>query len=328
MKIAVIGAGFSGLAVTWHLLNYNSSLSISIYDEKEIGEGTSGVAAGLMHPFVGASAKLNRFGHEGFLASKRLLEISSKAIQEPVARYDGILRLAVTEKQQNEYFLSAKTNPNEIEWFDKETCQKLYPQVEPYSGIFIKKAASVNCLNYLRGLLTACQNKGALFYQRKIQSISEFDDYDLVVVATGAYLNELFADKKWPINQVKGQILKLTWPEKQPPIPLPISSEIYMLMDEDLKNCIIGATYERGFSTLLPDESVAKIELYPKACKIIPFLKSSTIVNCKAGVRATTPDRMPLIANYDERTWILSGMGSRGLLYHAYFAEQLVRNIL
>ena len=69
MKVAVIGAGFCGLAVVWNLLNqlFQPNLEVTLFDKTAIGSGASGVAAGLLHPYAGAHAKLNWRGKEAWM---------------------------------------------------------------------------------------------------------------------------------------------------------------------------------------------------------------------------------------------------------------------
>ncbi|XP_039164619.1 uncharacterized protein LOC120291399 [Eucalyptus grandis] len=54
LRYAVLGAGFAGLSVAWHLLRHSPEklhLRIDIYDESGIGGGASGIAGGLLHPY-------------------------------------------------------------------------------------------------------------------------------------------------------------------------------------------------------------------------------------------------------------------------------------
>ena len=57
--IAIIGAGLAGLAVAYHILNKNQNCTVTLFDQKGIAAGASGIAAGLLHPFVGARSKRN-----------------------------------------------------------------------------------------------------------------------------------------------------------------------------------------------------------------------------------------------------------------------------
>ena len=54
--MAVIGGGFAGLAVAWHLLEAaraaGQPLHLELFDAYGLGAGGSGAAAGLLHPYT------------------------------------------------------------------------------------------------------------------------------------------------------------------------------------------------------------------------------------------------------------------------------------
>jgi glycine/D-amino acid oxidase-like deaminating enzyme len=48
------------------------------------------------------------------------------------------------------------------------------------------------------------------------------------------------------------------------------------------------------------------------------------VVDCRAGVRVTNPAHyFPIIEQVDPKTWAVTALGSRGLLYHAYLGKKL-----
>ena len=55
-RIAVIGGGFAGLAVSWHLLaaarQQGTAMQLQLFDAVGLGAGGSGAAAGLLHPYT------------------------------------------------------------------------------------------------------------------------------------------------------------------------------------------------------------------------------------------------------------------------------------
>ncbi|MFS8563307.1 MAG: hypothetical protein LVR00_02840 [Rhabdochlamydiaceae bacterium] len=69
---------------------------------------------------------------------------------------------------------------------------------------------------------------------------------------------------------------------------------------------------------------------YPSLEVALHLLKPSLPVRgVKAGMRVTNPAHyFPIIEKIDERTWVVTALGSRGLLYHAYLAEQLTKECL
>lgn len=325
-KIAVIGAGFSGLAVAWHLAV--REFEVVIYDSKGIGGGASGIAAGLLHPFAGAHAKLNWQGREGWQATCKLLEVARQALQEEVADFSGLIRLAITPAQKEDYKKSALTH-EDIEWLSKEAVQAL---ISPYDmqaseGIFIKNAATVFSTKYLQGLWLASQSLGASFEKKHINNLKELSHFDQVVIATGAQTHQFSELQTLPITPVKGQILEWSWPADKIIPHISINSHAYITKEGEDRHWIAGATYERQFTSDSPDIQFAITDMMPKLQAFIPWIDSSYIKGCRSGIRASTPDHHPILKRLDSKTWILTGMGSKGLLYHSLFAEQLAKQI-
>lgn len=331
MDIAVIGAGFCGLAVAWHLVNHNPAfpdLTIHLFDHQEIGHGTSGIAAGLLHPFVGAHAKLNPRGLEGMQATRQLLQIAAQTLNTPVTSpHPGILRLAMIEEQLCDFRLSAERYPQEAQWLEAQVCQRLAPGCAPVPGLWIKEGLSVYSSLYLQGLWQACAQRGVKFERCLIQSLEELNTFDLTIVTAGAesqYLPEL---RDLKLRSVKGQLLELSWPKGLPPLSCTLNSHAYLLMGPTNDTCWVGATYEKEYQDVEVDIEFAKQDILPKAHRLFPPLQEATLLKCYAGMRAVTPQHLPFIKQLSDSQWVLTGMGSKGLLYHALYAQELVHHI-
>jgi len=330
-KIAIIGAGFTGLAIAQCLMQHPhfSQFEIEIFDSRRIGTGTSGIASGLLHPYAGAHAKQNWRGKEGFNATKELIEISSQTLGRSVtANSQGILRLAWNESQSADFKLCAERYPNDARWLDAETCQRLAPGSTYKPGLWIHSGLTIYTSLYLKGLWMSCEQSGISFRQKEILSLDELDGWDLVLAATGAETLQLPQLSHLPLSLIKGQILELSWPENIPPLNCALNSQVYILMTETGKTCLVGATYEREAKNADIDLETAKGELLSKAYEIFPPLRASMVLNCFAGMRASAPQHIPLLKEISPKRWILTGMGSKGLLYHALFAKELVQKAL
>jgi glycine/D-amino acid oxidase-like deaminating enzyme len=327
MRVAIIGAGFCGLAVAWHLLNHIPPFPLSslvLFDSIGIGGGASGIAAGLLHPFAGAHAKLNRMGREGLTATRQLLEVSAQALGQPVSKETGILRLALTEDQKQDFLFCQHKYPMDVKWLEKGECQQLFPYLTPAPGLWIKEGLIVQSALYLKGLWQACEKQGAILERRQISTPQDLKDFDLKIITAGA-ASLLFAEcSHLPLSVVKGQILELEWPKDLPPLPFPLNSHAYLLMNETDRTCLVGATFEKGYKHIEPNPEIAKAETLPKAIAMLPAIESVQLVNCHAGLRAVTPTHLPLMQQVSEQVWVLTGMGSKGLLYHALMAKKLV----
>lgn len=326
MKIAILGSGFSGLATAWNLLQ-NHIVQIDLFDPNGIGGGASKMAAGLLHKYAGAHAKLNRFGDEGEKETKILLDVASKTLGHSVILSHGLLRLAIGEAKKEEFLKRAKSYP-ELQWQSAEECQKIAPGISTNPGIFIANSLSVDCEAYLQGLWKACANLGARFFQEKILELKQLSDYSAIVVAVGAHMHFFDEFRNLRVTQVKGQLLEMVWPNFLPYLSTSLNAEAYITNSKDPQIVVAGATFEKDFTFEEEEPEKAKQLLLPKVRNLFPPLESLSIVRVRAGLRASTPDHLPIIGQFEKKLFAITGMGSKGLLYHALYAKQLSTMIL
>lgn len=324
-RAAIVGGGFCGVALAWHLLQKfgPKQIDITLFDHQGIAGGASGIAAGLLHPFSGAHAKLNRLGREGVKASQELLQVASDALAQPVFTTPGILRLALSEQQKQDFTLCAKHYPEEVQWLSEYECQSLFPPLVAAPGIWIKRGMIVNSPLYLKGLWTACERLGATIKKQWIEDLGQLKDFDARIIANGANARLFPELASYKLTTVKGQILELAWPAHLPLLTFALNSQAYILMTSP-STCIVGATFEKDPLTDQPDWEIAQKDILPKAAAILPDLLDAPILKCQAGFRSVTPNHLPLITEVRPRTWVITGMGSKGLLYHALMAKSLV----
>ncbi|MDB6080963.1 MAG: putative dependent oxidoreductase family protein [Chlamydiia bacterium] len=311
MNIAIIGAGFSGLSTCWNLLNLGHQ--VTLFDRGGIGAGASGIAAGLIHPFMPAKAALSWQGREGIEETLKLLKVANYS---PKA---GILRPCITEELRQE-FLSLSEHYPDTEWWSEEKVQERAPLLLRTPALFIQSGFTVNCKEYLQGLWKACVTLGAQLVIQEITSLEELQRYDRAVVTIGA--SHIKETKTIPLTFLKGQILELDL-EERPPLPFALNAMAYLTMSENSRSCFAGATFERDFITLDPEPEKAEREIRQKLTAFSPIYSQLPLLSCRAGVRACTRNRLPAIVQLSEKAWCLTGMGSKGLLYHALLAKKL-----
>ena len=99
MKIAIVGAGFAGLSIAWNLLA-QLPCEVMIFDPKGIGGGASGIATGLLHPYVGEQGRRSVLADEGMQASKELIAEVEKRINAPIALHERIIRYVQNDEQR------------------------------------------------------------------------------------------------------------------------------------------------------------------------------------------------------------------------------------
>lgn len=314
MKIAIVGAGFSGLSIAWHLLLAQETCEVVIYDPKGIGGGASGIATGLLHPYVGEQGRRSMLATEGLLAAKELIA-AEKTLNASVVIQRGIIR-NVQNEEQRQMFLSH--------------CQE-FGDVKPQNegSFWIESGMTIDCPLYLEGLWQCVAEKGAKLICSEISDLKSLEGFDHIIVAAGAGVKKFPELSSLRASILKGQVLTCRAPEG---VDLPSASAIgkgYVALSSDPRTCLVGSTYERDNLTETPDSELAKSLLFEKIGLFFPAVDQLQIIDCKAALRLVRQGHyFPFAGRVKDNLWVLTGMGSRGLLYHAYLGKLLAEALL
>ncbi len=306
MKIAIVGSGFSGCGVCWHLL-LQKGVEITLFSA---GGGATHIASGLLHPYPGMKARRSWKASEGMRATKNLLKTSEEVLGRSVAIQNGIIRHAMM--------------PDSVEIFLKRAAE--YDDFEMIGPklAYIRSGMTVHARSYLEGLLGACLSRGARYVERSIGSLEELEGFDTVILACGAGMTSLAPELK--LNSVKGQILKCRMAKK---VERSIIGKGYLALGEEPGTCFFGATYERNFIDNEADEKRVKALLFPNLEMFLPSLSEFNVLECYSGIRISSQiSHLPLIGKLQDGIWVMTGMKSRGLLYHALLGEQLAHAVM
>lgn len=283
-KAAVIGAGFAGLAAAYFL---SEKYQVTLFDQKGIGGGASGISSGLLHPYPGEKGRLSWEAEPALKLATKLIDEAEAALGRPVADRSGILRLGPI----------LNPGPDVIE-------------LEP-EKFLITSGMTVFPSLYLQGLWLVCKKRGVTLKIEKIDSLQVLQGYDFIVLAAGAGIRSFKEKDLLKINYVKGQILACAL---EKPLERSISSKIYTALTETPLKCHVGATYERDVIDDIPDPDKAIHLLNP----MLPVL------DCRAGIRVTNPAHyFPIVEQIGPHHHVITALGSRGLLYHALMASKL-----
>ena len=314
-QIAVVGAGLAGLGLAWHLLQH-SDVSVTLFDPLGPGGGASGISTGLLHPFPAKQSLRSWRASEGMEATRQLLHVAEQALGRPVAEQTGLLRLMQRKR--------AEEDPEAI-WWEPKQVQELIPDAAALPGLWIPSGITVYSKLYLQGLWKACQSRGARFEKRSVHSLNELASYDRVVLATGYETLRFPECAHLPLEPVKGQALLCRWPKR---LPCSLVSLGHITPTEDPAFCQIGSTYEHEFRDLEPTQSAVE-ELKKKVGSWYPPAKEFEVVRINAGVRMSPQEGYrPMVLRLNEKSWTFTGLGSRGLLYHALLGKELAFGII
>ena len=282
-----MGTGLAGLATAQ--LAKRQGHAVQVLSK---GPSASMVGAGLLHPFGGTRAKLNRFGLEGMKESLQLIP-QSAIVQR------GIIRLAIDDELKSNFQATG------LPWLSAKEVTDRNPGAPSVPAIFIENGYVIDMKAYLEHL------------SRGLEINTPEKEADITIWAIGAHSDQ--------VKKVKGQTLKIKM--KDHGIHETLNSHCYIIPQPE--GILVGATFERDAIDWEPNLEQAKQLLFPKLKQMIPQFDESKIesMECAAGVRATTPDHLPFIKQLDSKNWLITGLGSKGLLYHALYAKQLLQRV-
>ncbi len=295
MKIAIIGTGLAGLAAGWFLTE--SGCHVTFFDKNGIGQGASGIAAGLLHPYVGEQTRRSLWAHEALNETKALLlHAAPQAILQ-----GGIIRVAQDGQQEE-----ALNTYDDVEALGNR-------QFLIHSGLVVDMTA------YLQALFSKCS--GAVYLEKEIEELGSLSGFDHIVVAAGHEFLRFFPQMHKHFSKIKGQVVQV----RLGPSIRTMIAKGYLAKSSEEGVYHWGATYERGYTSETPDLAKA-LQLLQK--NDLPLPETPEILDCKAGVRlARRGHYLPYVGQVKENVWGFAGLGSRGLLYHAYLGKKLAAAI-
>ena len=319
-RIAIVGAGFAGLALGFYL-TYSASkqFQVTLLHQDPLGYGASGVASGLLHPFPAAATKLSFHGHQALHESLTLLQYLQSHATLPLYEGGGIIKLAIKDEDKR-HFAKLCLSQDSLVFCSPKMLQKHLHLTNAYPGVMIKPGYTVYCKEYLHALASAFTSGGGKLERCKVTSLDEIKDFDAIILCTGAGIKEF--DQVTKLQFVKGQILTMEFPF--PIVSKSIIGQGYITKTSHPLIYHVGSSYEHHFKDSAPDLAKAKELILKPWIKIFPQMSAGKILSCDAGVRVMYPKTyLPVISRLSSKVYRFTGLGSRGLLYHAYLAKQL-----
>jgi glycine/D-amino acid oxidase-like deaminating enzyme len=295
LQVAVVGAGLAGLGVSYFLLK--RGFKVTLFDKEGVGRGASKIDIGLCHPYVGRSGKPSKFAREALALTSNLIAEVEEKLKITLADRSGILR---------------------IDWKPFE----LYDDVkEVENGFLITSGITVYLKKYVNALYKAMDS--IKFEKRNVTNESELEGFDRVIFCSGHGINEVA--ENLPLNYVKGQVL---FTDANYPIITTVMKAHGHLSPLPEGGFQLGASYEHHFESVEPDLNSAFNHMKAKLDAFFSPEEQAKFTSCQAGVRVTNQEGyLPFVKQISEKSFIFSGLGSRGLLYHAYYGRHLANMI-
>lgn len=347
-NIIVIGAGILGASTAYHLAKHGAH--VTVIDRQDEGQATE-AAAGIIGPWL--AKRRNKAWY--FLARngakyypKLIEELKQHGEKNTGYTKVGLLSLHTDEQkliEAEERALKRREDAPEIGdvkiLTEQETTDR-FPLLEDerFKSIYVSGAARVNGSAVRNALLRSAKKLGATIRNGEAQLIhsnkrihgvivnGEHIEAELVIAATGAWMNELLAPLQitFGAHPQKAQIMQIEVPTIKTdllPVVMPPNNQ-YILPFEN-HHMMIGATHETraGFDPRVTAGGVH--EILTKALDIMPALANSTVIRTKVGYRPFTPGSLPVIGALPgfEGLLIANGLGASGLTVGPYVGREL-----
>ena len=284
-RVAVAGAGAIGSAVALALAR--AGLEVTVFDPRPVGDNASGVAAGMLAPVAEAVFDPVSASH---------LPLLRRARDRWPAFVEGldvpILREGLRVEGGAAWLLGVAAR-----------FQALGAPFERQDDALISAEDwRIEARPALATLHGAAQALGARFEPRAFIA-DDLPAFSAVVLATGAGNALGLAPELTALTPIKGQILRA---DRGPATGPVIRGEgVYVCPGE---SPAIGATMETGRADLAIDPAATQ-GLRAAAIRLRPEL-AEAVMTTEVGVRATTPDGLPLVG-WSRSPGVMLAVGAR-----------------
>ncbi len=192
-------------------------------------------------------------------------------------------------------------------WLESGAAKAAYPALGAIAGALLTPAHGYVAASQLAAALArAAGRSGATFRRATVQRIASQGsfvrvitsdgelDVTTVVIAAGAWTNNIDGIRTPPLRPVRGQLLHLGW-RSHPLSTIVWGPGCYIVPRTD-GTLLVGATVEEvGFDERTTAAGVRG--LLDAVCELLPEAWGATFLEARAGLRPATPDELPVLGS-------------------------------
>nr|WSY55562.1 glycine oxidase ThiO [Streptomyces sp. NBC_00886] len=320
--VLVVGGGIIGLVTAWRAAQRGFATAVV---DPEPGGGAAQVAAGML-----AAVTELHYGEQTLLAlnlasAQRYPDFTDELTDltglELGYRRCGTLAVALDSDDRahlRELHTLQHQSGLDSEWLSGRECRRLEPMLAPSvrGGLRVDGDHQVDPRRLAHALVAACERAGVVFHRTWVERLTVGRDRasgvvtregevlgaGQVVLAAGSLSGRLKGvpdDVLPPVRPVKGQVLRLTVPERYAPFlsrtvrAVVRGSQVYLVPREN-GELVVGATSEElGWDTTVTAGGV--YELLRDAHELVPGITELPLTETRAGLRPGSPDNAPLL---------------------------------
>jgi len=312
--IIVVGAGIIGCAIAAELGRRGAS--VQLVDERPAGMGATQASAGVLAPYIEASAAspLLDLGVRSLAMFDDFIERTVAASGVAVQYHrTGTLDVALQDGAMDKLRATAALLASRdvaAELVDGHAARTEEPHLthDIAGGLLIPSHGFVAAGDLVRALATSARRHGTQVIEggRVVRIMQEGGDTLVVterctltgnaaVLAAGSWSGQLDVAgiaARVPVRPVRGQLLRLAWTGAA--LRRSTWSERCYLVPWDDGDVLVGATVEEaGFDER---ETVAGVrDLLEAVCELTPHAWAAGFSGARVGLRPGTPDDLPII---------------------------------
>ncbi len=320
-----MGKGIAGTVMALQLVQQNKT--VLVIDENA-QSSASKIAAGLVNPIVFKRMVKSWMMDETLPAMMEFYTNCEKLFAAKFFSERRIVKIFAEEQEVNfwnkkraDYHFLSEPLPGKNYINTIET---------PFGYAFVNNAAHLEVVSFLNHSHNYLQDKCELVNEKFDYNQIKFLDDEVtyknyrakkIIFCEGhkAMGNPFFNYAQFKLT--KGELLELSI--KQMPATNDVLNKNVFLLPHTTNNFTLGATY--NWTDLTEEITTdAKNDLLNKLGKIISL--PIEVISQRAGIRPAVADRRPLLGLHREHKQlvIFNGLGTKGVLYAPYFAQQLV----
>lgn len=360
---AILGAGLGGCSLAEELSERGQK--VLLIDRAGPGGGASGAPAMLLNPTAARRARLPDDAEPAYNAMLETLRKVQFRAEEPLYKRSGIVRPAIDEELYKYFTKAWQEQDwpeGWCRWIDDREVREHMPGItETHGGLMLECGMTVYTLDFLRAWFAQLAEDGVTTVPGAAAAFRRDGDHwfialsdragvhlseqpggeshgtantsranlpstalaESLVTATGSAATEDPLWKHVTLHPVKGQGAifesdrELDWHTA-------LAAKGYII-PMGSRRFLVGSTYEHRFDHTEPDQQGLET-LLGKLDTLFPGMRDRvTLVRQGGGVRATTPDRMPLTETHptEPNLYLFAGFGSKGLMQSRYHAAEM-----
>lgn len=314
--IALVGGGVMGCTLLYLLAA--RGLPVTLFERGEVGgSGASGVPVALLNPYRGRSARASPFDLKSLVTMWRLVDELEAAGYTTGVHRSGVLRVASNLKQAKSW-----KKRDGVRWLEPDEVPGYHA---PFGAFVAPRGGWLEPRLWLQALVEAAQQRGASVVEgcevtrlepgtlhTTLHTTAGNFSAAQVVLCSGPSLT--LGQAVLGLEHVAGEVIGLG-PGAPLGIPYPLAGAVYGAARDE--TFYLGGNHRPAGQA----DKTAPAQLQRAGGWFIPVLRDAPLVSVWHGVRAKTPDHLPVVQQLGPRLLFAGALAGRGFLAAAQVAE-------